>query len=81
MDVDDLEGFFYVVRAGFAAPRKQLRNSLSQGLDVTPQEASGFLERAGLDPTLRAETLTLDDWAGLHRAVSHLRATEGADGS
>ena len=81
VDVDDLEGFFNVVRAGFAAPRKQLRNSLSQGLDVTPRQAGGFLERAGLDPTLRAETLTLDDWAGLHRAVSLLRATEGADGS
>ena len=81
VDVDDLAGFFDVVRAGFSAPRKQLRNSLSQGLDVTPQEAGAFLEKAGLDTTLRAETLTLDQWAGLHRAISPWRATEGADGS
>ena len=81
VDVDDIAGFFEVVRAGFAAPRKQLRNSLSQGLDITPQQGGAFLEKAGLDATLRAETLTLDDWAGLHRAVSLWRAAEGADGS
>ena len=81
VDVDDLDGFFEVVRAGFAAPRKQLRNSLSQGLDVTAQQAGAFLENAGLDATLRAETLTLEQWAELHRAISHWRATKGADGS
>ena len=81
VDVGDLAGFFDVVRAGFAAPRKQIRNSLSQGLDVAPQQAGAFLEKAGLDATLRAENLSLGDWAGLHRAVSLWRATEGADGS
>ena len=81
VDVDDLAGFFDLVRAGFAAPRKQLRNSLSQGLDVTPQQAGAFLEKAGLDATLRAETLTLDQWAALHQTFSSWRATEGADGS
>ena len=70
-----------MVRAGFTAPRKQLRNSLSQGLDVTPREAGGFLEMAGLDATLRAENLTLDDWARLHHSASLRGATEGADGS
>ncbi len=81
VDVDDIAGFFDVVRAGFSAPRKQLRNSLSQGLDVTPQQAGAVLGEAGLDATLRAETLTLDQWAGLHRAVSLWGATEGEDGS
>ncbi len=81
VDVNDLDGFFKVVRAGFAAPRKQLRNSLAQGLDVGTQQARAFLEKAGLDASLRAENLTLDQWAGLHRSVSIWRTTEGADGS
>ena len=80
VDVHDLEAFFEVVRAGFSAPRKQLRNSLSHGLGITPQQAAGVLEGAGLDPTLRAESLTLDHWASLHRSIGYGRGAEGQDG-
>lgn len=55
--------FFQVVRAGFAAPRKQLRNSLAQGLGIPPETARQLLEQAGLDPRLRPEALTLEAWA------------------
>ncbi|HLB29365.1 MAG TPA: 16S rRNA (adenine(1518)-N(6)/adenine(1519)-N(6))-dimethyltransferase RsmA [Dehalococcoidia bacterium] len=68
VEVDDREGFFQVVRAGFAAPRKQLRNALALGLRVTPLEAEALLRTAGLDPTSRAQELTLEQWAQLYRA-------------
>lgn len=57
--------FFRVVRAGFSAPRKQLRNSLSLGLSVEPEAAAAVLERAGILSKRRAETLTLEEWARL----------------
>ena len=61
--VPQISRFFDVVRAGFSAPRKQLRNALAQGLGVSPQEAKNLLERAMINPQRRAETLNLQEWA------------------
>ncbi len=68
--------FFGVVRAGFSAPRKQLRNSLGGGLAISPAAAESILARAGIDRTRRAQTLDLDEWARLDEAV---RAELGAE--
>lgn len=59
--------FLSLVQAGFAAPRKQLRNSLALGLGLPREEAGELLERCGLDPHRRAETLTLREWERLYR--------------
>ena len=67
-EVDSEEGFFRVVRAGFAAPRKQLRNSLSQGLGIEPADGGRILELAGIDATRRPQTLDIPEWASIYRA-------------
>ncbi len=64
--VDD---YFRVVRAGFAQPRKQLHNSLAAGLEMAPAAVAAALDTAGIDPRLRAERLTLDDWRRLMEAL------------
>lgn len=64
--VEDVEGFFAVVRAGFSGPRKQLHNSLAHGLGMSSSEAAALVEKAGLCKKRRAETLGLDEWARLH---------------
>lgn len=66
--VESEEGFFKVVRAGFAAPRKQLRNSLSQGLGIEPADGGRILELAGIDATRRPQTLDIPEWAMVYRA-------------
>jgi 16S rRNA (adenine1518-N6/adenine1519-N6)-dimethyltransferase len=58
----DTRSFFAVARAGFGMRRKQLINSLSRGLDVTRGEAELLLGRAGIAPSRRAETLSLEEW-------------------
>ena len=63
-----LDVFFRVVRAGFGNPRKQLRNSLSFGLHVKQSVVDEVMHAAGIDVTLRAQVLSLDDWAALTRA-------------
>ncbi len=68
VEVDDREAFFGLVRAGFAAPRKQLRNALAIGLECGAPEAEAMLTEAGLEPTRRAQTLTLEEWRALYRA-------------
>ena len=66
--IDDAERFFALARAGFSAPRKQLRNALSGGLKVTPDEAERLLAEAGIEASRRAQTLSLAEWASLYRA-------------
>jgi len=63
VEVEDVAQFFRVVRGGFAAPRKQLHNSLAQGLKVSAAEAAAVLQRAGISQERRAQTLSLEEWA------------------
>lgn len=62
--------FFEIVHAGFGTRRKQLRNALANGLGYSPNVIGQVLERLGIDPTRRAETLTLDEWIALYRRLA-----------
>jgi 16S rRNA (adenine1518-N6/adenine1519-N6)-dimethyltransferase len=70
LDVPDEKSFFSVVRAGFSQKRKQLRNSLAAGLKISHAVSAAILTEAGIDPTRRAETLTLEEWAALSRTYA-----------
>ncbi|MFH1381805.1 MAG: 16S rRNA (adenine(1518)-N(6)/adenine(1519)-N(6))-dimethyltransferase RsmA [Chloroflexota bacterium] len=61
----DAESFFRVVRAGFSAARKQIVNPLSHGLNLPKADVLSRLEKTGIDPHRRAETLSLEEWAKL----------------
>ncbi len=63
--VSNERSFFELVRAGFSASRKQIVNSLAQGLGLPKPEILSLLEAASIAPQRRAETLTLDEWAQL----------------
>jgi 16S rRNA (adenine1518-N6/adenine1519-N6)-dimethyltransferase len=70
VDVPDRDGFFAVVKAGFSQKRKQLHNALAAGLARSQVEISAALERADIDGRRRAETLSLQEWASLARALA-----------
>ena len=61
--------FFNLVRAGFSARRKQLRNALSRGLSMPAVDVERLLARAGIDPKRRAETLDLAEWGSLYEVA------------
>lgn len=63
VEVNDEATFARVVRAAFASRRKTLRNNLKDLLDA------GEMSALGVDPTRRAETLTLAEFATLSNAV------------
>lgn len=63
----DTQAFFRLVKAGFSERRKKLRSSLSGGLAITKDEASAVLMAAGIDPDLRAQNLSLEQWHALYR--------------
>lgn len=60
-----LDSFFRLAKAGFSQKRKTLRNSLSGGLGWNAARAENFLRSVAIDPTRRAETLSLDEWKQL----------------
>lgn len=65
----DFDPFFRIVRAGFGQRRKQLVNTLATGLDASKLDIASALERAGIDPQRRPETLTIDEWVTLYRCL------------
>ena len=71
VQTDDIAGFFNIVRAGFSANRKQLANSLANGLKVPKNDIIPLLEQAGIDPKRRAETLTIDEWGILYKVFKN----------
>jgi len=60
------DDFFTLARAGFKSPRKQLHNSLSDGLFISLDEARSLVEKANLETTRRPSTLGLDEWQILY---------------
>lgn len=58
-----------VVRAAFGQRRKTIRNTLASGLGLEVGEVEAALARAGVDPGVRAESLGLEEFAGLVRAL------------
>lgn len=66
----DLDAFFAVVRAGFREKRKQLHNSLTHNLPQGREDVVAAMRGAEIDPTRRAETLSIDEWRRLVAAFS-----------
>lgn len=64
------DAFMRVVRAAFAQRRKTVRNAVAAALGLAPAAAAAACVRAGIDPGRRGETLTLEEFAALARAVA-----------
>jgi 16S rRNA (adenine1518-N6/adenine1519-N6)-dimethyltransferase len=67
LEGDQEEAFFKIVRTGFSQKRKQLQKNLRQ-LGVGRTAVATALEKAGIDGTRRAETMTIDEWLALVKA-------------
>ena len=60
------DDFFELARSGFKSPRKQLHNSLSDGLFIPLENARKLVEKTGFESTRRPATLSLSDWQILY---------------
>ncbi|HET7754155.1 MAG TPA: 16S rRNA (adenine(1518)-N(6)/adenine(1519)-N(6))-dimethyltransferase RsmA [Anaeromyxobacteraceae bacterium] len=65
----DASRFRALVKAGFAQRRKVLANALSAGRVAPPEHIARALEAAGIDGRRRGETLTVEEWVNLERAL------------
>jgi 16S rRNA (adenine1518-N6/adenine1519-N6)-dimethyltransferase len=66
----DSKEFFRIVKAGYSERRKMLRSSLSGGLHIPKPEVEALLVKAGIEPTLRAQALSLMQWHRLYVAIT-----------
>ncbi|MBU3819695.1 MAG: 16S rRNA (adenine(1518)-N(6)/adenine(1519)-N(6))-dimethyltransferase RsmA [Candidatus Faecalibacterium intestinavium] len=73
VQVPDEKGYFALVRAAFGQRRKTAANSIASGLGLPKEAVLAALERAGLDPRVRPEKLTLADFAALQAALGTAR--------
>ena len=75
-DCADEEYFFSVVKAAFLQRRKTIVNALSSApqLGVTRETVTDALQRMGLDPMIRGERLSLDQFAALSGLLREQRA-------
>jgi len=73
IEVSDVASFFDVVIHGFSSPRKQLRNSLAQSLDMPSNQVTLLLGKAGIEAKRRAETLSLEEWRELWEIFAPFR--------
>jgi len=60
--------FFKIVKAGFSQPRKQLVNNLSNGLRIDKIKTEDWLLKNNIQPSQRAETLSIKDWMNLTKS-------------
>jgi 16S rRNA (adenine1518-N6/adenine1519-N6)-dimethyltransferase len=72
VDVDDEDRFFALVRAAFAQRRKTIANNLKvfAGAIRLSTPISVTLERARIDARRRAETLSIEEFITLYRALN-----------
>ena len=69
-----IENVMRVARAAFGQRRKQLAKTLAAALAVPRPRLEELLQRAGIDPTRRPETLSVDEWKAAADAAAAARS-------
>lgn len=70
VDAADEKTFFRVANAAFAMRRKTMVNNLCSAFHLERDTACAMLEACGLDPRIRGERLSLDDFARLSHQLA-----------
>lgn len=61
----DEKKFFQLVKFGFSARRKMLKNNLAAGFKIETAEAADKIKQAGFNEKIRAQELSVGDWLKL----------------
>ena len=72
VEVSDEKFFFRVIKAAFGQRRKTAANSLSAGLGIPKDKVSAAIAAAGFEPSVRAESLTMQELARLSECLLNM---------
>lgn len=71
VSVDNEKLFFKIIKASFMQRRKNLSNSLCSGLSISKPQIIEILSSAGISPTVRAEEVTMNQFAAIANELEH----------
>ncbi len=74
-DLETIEQVFRLTKVGFGQKRKMLRNSLG-----SLPEGPDIMKAVGIDPTRRPETLSVQEWIAMAKAVPQGHGTPDSAG-
>lgn len=69
VEVIDTKMYFNVIKASFSLRRKTLSNALSSGLSIPKDDINTILDKVGIDPRRRGETLTDAEFAQIANEI------------
>lgn len=72
IEAEDEEVFFRMVKAIFMQRRKTALNGISAGMKLPKETVAQAIENAGLEPTVRAEKLTLSELCNLSNKIKEV---------
>lgn len=74
--IQNIDGFFTLIKAGFSQRRKKLSNSLEQltkKFNLAPETLDTIFKNSGVNPDSRPQNLTLEEWNSLtNEFIEHL---------
>lgn len=69
IDVDKESDFFRLIKFGFSAKRKMLKNNLVAGYRISSEKIEKYLKLAKINEKARAQELSLIDWLRLFEVI------------
>jgi 16S rRNA (adenine1518-N6/adenine1519-N6)-dimethyltransferase len=67
-EIRDQKLFFRILKIAFAGKRKQIHNTLANGLNLTKNEIEKLLSDSKIDSSSRPQELTIEEWIRLYKA-------------
>jgi 16S rRNA (adenine1518-N6/adenine1519-N6)-dimethyltransferase len=61
--------FFRILKIAFAGKRKQIHNSLANGLGLGKEQIFELLKDAGIDPSVRPQDVRIEQWIELYKRI------------
>ncbi len=69
-EITDKKIFFRLIKLAFSGKRKQIHNTLTNGLKLPKDKIFQMLEKAGIEPTTRPQDVEIGDWIKLYQIIS-----------
>ena len=71
-EITDQKLFFRIIKIAFAGKRKQIHNSLANGLKLPKEQIETLLKKSNITPTLRPQDLSLEQWIDLYKTIQKI---------
>lgn len=72
-EIKDKKLFFRILKAAFAGKRKQIHNTLANGLKLPKEDVLSLLSQSKIDPAIRPQDIDIPHWIMLYKEFSKLK--------